>query len=146
MLRHSRSRRMSPRSSSATGSRARCTSRCRTTSRRVRPSVLPWTGLPEGAVAGPAVSQRPFKALNRFISYLLVESHLQTQRSAVKMLHERILVLIKYVTDVIAGMFSDTGTTLLSHIISRDRQIRPNHFAVLGCSPGIATCFRKQAL
>lgn len=33
-----------------------------------------------------------------------MESHLQTQRSAVKMLHERILVLIKYVTDVIAGM------------------------------------------
>ena len=32
-----------------------------------------------------------------------VESHLQTQRSAVKMLHERILILIKYVTDVIAG-------------------------------------------
>ncbi|CAA7258755.1 unnamed protein product [Cyclocybe aegerita] len=32
-----------------------------------------------------------------------LESHLQTQRSAVKMLHERILVLVKYVTDVIAG-------------------------------------------
>jgi COP9 signalosome complex subunit 6 len=33
-----------------------------------------------------------------------VESHLQTQRSAVKMLHERILILIKYVTEVIAGL------------------------------------------
>ncbi|KAJ3513555.1 hypothetical protein NLJ89_g2887 [Agrocybe chaxingu] len=32
-----------------------------------------------------------------------LESHLQTQRSAVKMLHERILVLVKYITDVIAG-------------------------------------------
>lgn len=32
-----------------------------------------------------------------------VDSHLQTQRSAVKMLHERIIVLVKYVTDVIAG-------------------------------------------
>ncbi|KAF5312102.1 hypothetical protein D9619_003396 [Psilocybe cf. subviscida] len=32
-----------------------------------------------------------------------LESHLQTQRSAVKMLHERIVLLIKYVTDVIAG-------------------------------------------
>jgi COP9 signalosome complex subunit 6 len=32
-----------------------------------------------------------------------LESHLQTQRSAVKMLHERILVLVKYVADVIAG-------------------------------------------
>ena len=32
-----------------------------------------------------------------------VETHLQTQRSAVKMLHERILLLVKYVTDVLAG-------------------------------------------
>ena len=33
----------------------------------------------------------------------LVESHLQTQRAAVKMLYDRILVLVQYVTDVIAG-------------------------------------------
>ena len=33
----------------------------------------------------------------------VVESHLQTQRSAVKMLHERILLLVKYVADVVAG-------------------------------------------
>jgi hypothetical protein len=32
-----------------------------------------------------------------------VESHLQTQRAAIKMLHERILVLVQYVTEVIAG-------------------------------------------
>ncbi|PPQ69618.1 hypothetical protein CVT25_013701 [Psilocybe cyanescens] len=32
-----------------------------------------------------------------------LESYLQTQRSAVKMLHERILILIKYVTDVLGG-------------------------------------------
>ncbi|KAJ3890677.1 maintenance of mitochondrial structure and function-domain-containing protein [Lentinula edodes] len=32
-----------------------------------------------------------------------LESHLQTQRAAVKMLHDRILVLIQYVTSVIAG-------------------------------------------
>jgi COP9 signalosome complex subunit 6 len=32
-----------------------------------------------------------------------LESHLQTQRSAVKMLHERILVLVKYVTELLAG-------------------------------------------
>ena len=38
---------------------------------------------------------------NRTLS--LVESHLQTQRAAVKMLHERLLVLVQYVTDVIAG-------------------------------------------
>lgn len=33
----------------------------------------------------------------------VVESHLQTQRAAIKMLHERILVLVQYVTEVLAG-------------------------------------------
>ncbi|EPQ60992.1 hypothetical protein GLOTRDRAFT_69108 [Gloeophyllum trabeum ATCC 11539] len=32
-----------------------------------------------------------------------VESHLQTQRAAVQMLHDRILVLVQYVTSVLAG-------------------------------------------
>lgn len=32
-----------------------------------------------------------------------MESHLQTQRAAIKMLHERIVMLVKYVTEVIAG-------------------------------------------
>lgn len=35
-----------------------------------------------------------------------VESHLQTQRAAVKMLHDRISVLVQYVTEVIAGTLS----------------------------------------
>ncbi|KAF8971424.1 COP9 signalosome subunit 6 [Flammula alnicola] len=43
-----------------------------------------------------------------------LESHLQTQRSAVKMLHERILILIKYVTDVIAGTARSDHTILRS--------------------------------
>ncbi|KAF4623464.1 hypothetical protein D9613_001688 [Agrocybe pediades] len=43
-----------------------------------------------------------------------LESHLQTQRSAVKMLHERILVLIKYVTDVIAGQARPDHSVLRS--------------------------------
>jgi hypothetical protein len=34
-----------------------------------------------------------------------VESYLQTQKAAVKMLHDRILVLVQYVTEVIAGKF-----------------------------------------
>ena len=34
----------------------------------------------------------------------LVESHLQTQRAAVKMLHDRISVLVTYVKDVLSGM------------------------------------------
>jgi len=43
-----------------------------------------------------------------------LESYLHTQRSAVKMLHERILVLIKYVTEVIAGQARADHTTLRS--------------------------------
>ena len=33
-----------------------------------------------------------------------MEAHLQTQRAAVQMLHNRILALVQYVSDVIAGM------------------------------------------
>ena len=32
-----------------------------------------------------------------------MESHLQTQRAAVKMLHDRIMLLVQYVSDAIAG-------------------------------------------
>ncbi|KAG6820760.1 hypothetical protein H0H93_012024 [Arthromyces matolae] len=43
-----------------------------------------------------------------------LESHLQTQRSAVKMLHERILVLVKYISEVIAGQAPKDNATLRS--------------------------------
>ncbi|KAG1826194.1 maintenance of mitochondrial structure and function-domain-containing protein [Suillus subaureus] len=43
-----------------------------------------------------------------------LESHLQSQRAAVKMLHERILVLVQYVTNVIAGQIPTDHTTLRS--------------------------------
>ncbi|KIM85492.1 hypothetical protein PILCRDRAFT_817520 [Piloderma croceum F 1598] len=43
-----------------------------------------------------------------------LESHLQTQRAAIKMLHERILVLVQYVTEVIAGQTQKDQTTLRS--------------------------------
>ena len=33
-----------------------------------------------------------------------VESHLQTQKAAVQMLHDRIVVLVKYLADVLAGI------------------------------------------
>jgi len=33
-----------------------------------------------------------------------LESHLQTQRSAIKMLHERILLLVQYLTEVVQGL------------------------------------------
>ncbi|TFK41308.1 maintenance of mitochondrial structure and function-domain-containing protein [Crucibulum laeve] len=41
-----------------------------------------------------------------------LESHLQTQRSAVKMLHERIMLLVKYVTEVIGGQATKDHATL----------------------------------
>ncbi|KAH9853084.1 COP9 signalosome subunit 6 [Lenzites betulinus] len=41
-----------------------------------------------------------------------LESHLQTQRAAVKMLHDRILLLVKYVGDVIAGSATKDHATL----------------------------------
>ncbi|KAI0374471.1 COP9 signalosome subunit 6 [Pilatotrama ljubarskyi] len=41
-----------------------------------------------------------------------LESHLQTQRAAVKMLHDRILLLVKYVSDVIAGSAKKDHATL----------------------------------
>ncbi|TCD70649.1 hypothetical protein EIP91_002369 [Steccherinum ochraceum] len=43
-----------------------------------------------------------------------LESHLHSQRAAVKMLHDRILVLVKYVTDVIAGEATKDHATLRS--------------------------------
>jgi hypothetical protein len=41
--------------------------------------------------------------LNRCLSTGVVESHLTTQRAAVKMLHDRIAVLVHYVKNVMAG-------------------------------------------
>ncbi|KAK2462032.1 hypothetical protein APHAL10511_006495 [Amanita phalloides] len=43
-----------------------------------------------------------------------LETHLQTQRSAVKMLHDRLLVLVKYVTEVFGGQAQKDHTTLRS--------------------------------
>ncbi|KAL0950771.1 hypothetical protein HGRIS_007539 [Hohenbuehelia grisea] len=43
-----------------------------------------------------------------------LESHLQTQRAAVKMLHDRILVLVSYVSDVVAGKSPRDNATLRS--------------------------------
>ncbi|KAJ7462746.1 COP9 signalosome subunit 6 [Mycena galericulata] len=43
-----------------------------------------------------------------------LESHLQTQRAAVKMLHDRIMVLVKYVADVVAEQAPKDHATLRS--------------------------------
>ena len=50
-----------------------------------------------------------------------VESHLQNQRSAIKMLHERILILLKYVTDVIAGKILNFFVSLGDLILHQDK-------------------------
>jgi COP9 signalosome complex subunit 6 len=73
--------------------------------RQAKPSASQLTGQPGAEEAGRAVSLRIEFITRRICSYqpCSVESHLQTQRSAVKMLHERIVMLIKYATDVIAG-------------------------------------------
>lgn len=70
----------------------------------MRLSVSLWTGLQEEAEEEQAVSQS-LDCVSRLVEVLSVESHLQTQRAAIKMLHERILVLVQYVTEVIAGMW-----------------------------------------
>ncbi|KAI0095258.1 COP9 signalosome subunit 6 [Irpex rosettiformis] len=41
-----------------------------------------------------------------------LESHLQTQRAAVKMLHDRIVLLVRYVTAVVAGEATKDNATL----------------------------------
>ncbi|KAH9947711.1 COP9 signalosome subunit 6 [Amylocystis lapponica] len=43
-----------------------------------------------------------------------LESHLQSQRAAVKMLHDRIVLLVKYVMDVLAGQATKDHATLRS--------------------------------
>jgi len=55
-----------------------------------------------------------------------VESHLQNQRSAIKMLHERILILLKYVTDVIAGKIFFSSPEAQAFICAPG-QSRPDH-------------------
>ncbi|KAI0001818.1 maintenance of mitochondrial structure and function-domain-containing protein, partial [Russula vinacea] len=47
-----------------------------------------------------------------------LESHLQTQRAAVKMLHDRILVLVNYVKDVLSGI-PISGSTPKDHATIR---------------------------
>ncbi|KZT06326.1 COP9 signalosome subunit 6 [Laetiporus sulphureus 93-53] len=43
-----------------------------------------------------------------------LESHLNSQRAAVKMLHDRIVLLVKYVSDVLAGQATKDHATLRS--------------------------------
>lgn len=67
--------------------------------------AVDWTA--RGGSGGTSCECRISTYLCQFVTYTdLVESHLQTQRAAVKMLHDRILLLVQYVTEVIAGEHS----------------------------------------
>jgi hypothetical protein len=68
-----------------------------------------------------------FKVVGCLILFA-VESHLQTQRSAVKMLHERIMLLVTYVSDVIIGV-STTKSFLL--FLSTPKDQAPKDHATL---------------
>lgn len=64
--------------------------------------AVDWTA--KGGSGGTSCKwQHVYSSVQRCYSRFAVESHLQSQRAAVKMLHDRILVLVKYVTEVIAG-------------------------------------------
>jgi len=72
-------------------------------SRRERRKELQLTRLLVEVKAVLAVRFPPYPSSHSAHCFL-VESHLQTQRAAVKMLHDRILVLVNYVKDVLSGM------------------------------------------
>ena len=63
----------------------------------------------EGGTSCMYLKTRCGQILIRLVS---VESHLQTQRAAVKMLHDRIIVLVQYVTEVLAGVLLSYGVAL----------------------------------
>ena len=89
------------------------------------------------ASAAPVVSPKHFEPHIPLI-YVPVESHLQTQRAAVKMLHDRILLLVKYVTDVIAGAILDLppGSVLNSPF---EGQAKTDHATLRALSALIAS-------
>jgi hypothetical protein len=75
-----------------------------TKSRLAKQSGSQSTGQHEEEVPAPAVSYI-IEILTCISLHFAVESHLQSQRAAVKMLHDRILVLVQYVTDVLASEY-----------------------------------------
>jgi COP9 signalosome complex subunit 6 len=65
--------------------------------------AVDWTA--RGGSGGTSCTYFFFWKHGRIYQYSAVESHLQTQRAAIKMLHDRIVLLVQYVAQVIAGMF-----------------------------------------
>lgn len=75
-----------------------------------------------------------------------MESHLQTQRAAIKMLHERIMVLVKYVTEVVAGKLPRRkfGFGGSERDYSRPGDQRSRRLAVVVRADGIPACDGKS--
>lgn len=66
------------------------------------------TGLHAVAVVARVVCFVPYVG-SLILKSFVVESHLQTQRAAVKMLHDRIVILVHYVTEALAGRVTLVG-------------------------------------
>jgi hypothetical protein len=97
---------MSPQSRSGIVRRVQCSLKCPSMSRRARRSGSLWTGRPMGAVEERAVSHgviSPLQAYDLADHMTAVESHLQNQKTAVAMLHERIKVIERYISQVLSG-------------------------------------------
>lgn len=70
-----------------------------------------------------------------------VESHLQTQRAAVKMLHDRIMLLVQYVSDAIAGsLLHVLLVVLISDQAHRVCNKGPCYSPRAFCANGISSC------
>ena len=103
--------------------------------------AVDWT-----ARGGSGGTSREWQCFFRFPYPILkrtpVESHLQSQRAAVKMLHDRILLLVKYVTDVIAGV-SQLRCALPYLFITVTPRVRCKgscHTSFLVCTDCFSTC------
>lgn len=112
---------------SGIASHALYSSRRPTPWRRVRRNALQSIGLQKAGKVARAVSTRSFIHLVLRLSGQrgAVESHLATQRAAVKMLHDRIMLLTRYVTEVIAGLFPSTSVKASPILTNQSyRQVR----------------------
>jgi hypothetical protein len=77
----------------------------------------------------------------------IVGSHLQNQRAAVKMLHDRIVVLVQYLSDVMAGQWSSFASSIeclvsSPQLITRNRagKERPCGSPRLSGACGVLAC------
>ena len=101
--------------------------------------AVDWTARGGG---GGTSREPPLSMLSTFTDFIhVVESHLQAQRAAIKMLHERILVLVEYVTEVLAGghTFCLVDRTYSLVLTSRSNTKRPRNIALIICIDRVPT-------